>query len=156
LQVLPFLLAPHSPSVETFPPVQPVPKPDWHPAPQWSVEFPHQPLAEQQLPNDAPVQILPLAAPHWPSVVMVLGGHVPKSVWHPAPQCSGASPHRPPAEQHAPKEEPVQLYRAVPPHEPSGDGTPVHGGALQLPYWGWLVERVIISGGVRMVFITHY
>jgi hypothetical protein len=101
------------------------------------VVSPQKPLAEQQFPNDAPVHTLPLA-PHPPSVVMLLGGHVPKSGWQPVPQSLGASLHLPPAEQHVPKEAPVQLYSAVPPHEPSGDGIPVHGGALQLPYRGWL------------------
>jgi hypothetical protein len=75
----------------------------------------------------------PLALPHEPSVVTLLGGQVPKSDWQPVPQWLAVSPHRPPEEQHAPKAEPVQLYSDVPPQEPSGEGVPVHGGALQLP-----------------------
>jgi hypothetical protein len=37
---------------------------------------------------------------------------VPKRDWHPvAWQWAAVSPHRPSAEQHAPKAAPVQLYR---------------------------------------------
>ena len=80
------------------------------------------------------MQILPpLAGPHDPPVVTLLGGHVPKRGWHPVPQAPAELPHWPEAEQHAPKDEPVQLYREEPPQEPSGDGMPVQGGALQLP-----------------------
>lgn len=54
-----------------------LPKPAWHPAPQWSAVLPHQPWAEQHVPNLEPVQVMPL--PHVPSgltVPPVAGGGV--------------------------------------------------------------------------------
>ena len=77
--------------------------------------------------------LLLLAGPHAPSVETLLGGQVPKRGWQPVPQAEAVSPHWPDAEQHAPKAEPVQLYREAPPQVPSGEGMPVQGGALQLP-----------------------
>ena len=65
-----FPLLPHLPSVETLPGPWQVPKPGRQPAVQWSVVLPQKPLAEQQLPNPDPVQVLPLL-PHVPSVVML-------------------------------------------------------------------------------------
>ena len=69
MHVLP--LAPHLPSVEMPSALNvQVPEDDWHPAPQ-KVELDLQyPEAEQQVPKDEPVQVLPLA-PHEPSVEML-------------------------------------------------------------------------------------
>jgi hypothetical protein len=44
------------------------PKPLWHPVPQYAEVLPHQPLLEQQLPNDDPRQVNPFAPPHVASV----------------------------------------------------------------------------------------
>lgn len=84
-----------------------VPKPFWHPVPQWSVVFPHQPYWEQQLPKVDFWHVKPLAPAHVPSVETLRAGVVgvaalvvvaafegtaplepqlPKPDWHPVPQ----------------------------------------------------------------------
>jgi hypothetical protein len=84
------VVAPQEPSVETFlagagtgagdvePPPEQVPNAELQPVPQWSVELPHQPYCEQQLPNVEPAHVA-LPDPHEPSVetgVPVVGGGV--------------------------------------------------------------------------------
>ena len=93
VHVLP-LEEPHLPSVEMLPlPLLHVPKPDWHPAPQWSAVPPQYPFAEQQSPNPDPPHFLPLTLLHRPSLDTSEGAeHVPKPDWHPAPQWAVVSP----------------------------------------------------------------
>ncbi|OBT53773.1 hypothetical protein VE04_05124 [Pseudogymnoascus sp. 24MN13] len=90
----------HVPSVDTGGPLEEqVPKSVWQPVPQYAVACPQQPLAQEQLPNIDPAHVAPpgvLAELQVPSVDT--GGpsppaaQVPKSLWHPVPQCPLVSP----------------------------------------------------------------
>jgi hypothetical protein len=125
------LVPPQVPSVETVPPVvvvvHPLPKPDWHPVPQYAVVLPHHPEAEQQLPKVLPAHVYFLVPPQVPSglteeVGLVVVVHpLPKPDWHPVPQYALVLPHHPAAEQQLPKALPAQVKPLVPPHEPSVD-----------------------------------
>lgn len=53
-------------------PVPQVPKPVWHPVPQYSDVEPHQPAGEQQLPNVEPRQVDPPLVPQVASVLTFL------------------------------------------------------------------------------------
>lgn len=70
---------PHLPSVDTgldgvLPPPLQVPNDELQPVPQWSVEDPHQPYCEQQLPKGELAQVLPPEPPQDPSVETLLPG----------------------------------------------------------------------------------
>lgn len=45
--------------------------------------------------------------------------HVPKRLWHPAPQCTVEAPHHPYSEQQSPNPLPAHTYPFAPPHVPS-------------------------------------
>lgn len=51
-----------------------LPKPDWHPVPQYEDVVPHQPPLLQQLPKELPKQVYPLVPPHVASGVTFFVG----------------------------------------------------------------------------------
>ena len=74
-----------------------VPKPAWHPVPQYPLVDPHQPLLEQQVPKVEPVQVKPVVPPQVASLDGVkVGGvvlpQVPKAGLQPAPQYAAVEP----------------------------------------------------------------
>jgi hypothetical protein len=130
-----------------------VPKAALQPVPQWPVVLPHHPYAEQQLPKVELAHVKPLAPAQVPSVEVflvlagvaegvaalvvvaagfadetaALPGQVPKAVLQPVPQWSVVEPQYPYCEQQLPKEEPVQVWPAVPAHIPSVETLPPAG-----------------------------
>ncbi|RNJ52495.1 hypothetical protein D7B24_003382 [Verticillium nonalfalfae] len=123
------------------------------PAPQWSVDAPQKPLAEQQSPKADPLHVFPLL-PQVPSVeILSAVAQVPNPDWHPAPQCAVVPPQNPLEEQQSPKLDPLQvpkaLWQAVPqwadesPHQFPDEQ---HAPKVELVQMNWFEPPQVPSG----------
>jgi hypothetical protein len=135
LQVFPFF--PQTPSVDMSPePVLQFPNAVWHPAPQWVVVAPQNPLGEQHSPKAEPLQVFPFF-PQLPSVDTTPNApalQVPKAVWHPTPQCVGDAPQYPLDEQQSPNPDPLQDFPFLP-QDPSVDTPAADASQVPKPDW---------------------
>ncbi|KAK4649714.1 uncharacterized protein QC761_0024200 [Podospora bellae-mahoneyi] len=118
------------------------------------------PLAEQQSPNAEPAHVAPpgvLRELHVPSVDTggpVIASQMPKSLWHPEPQCPLVSPQYPYSEQQSPKAVPRQIVPPLAaPQRPSVERFDVLVGTVEL------VVDVVVSDTVPdvvPVIVTSY